>query len=308
MVGKGNPQQALLNAIVKILRPLVRILLRHGVPYGAFTDLAKRAYVDVAYQEFGVPGKKQTNSRVATITGLSRKEIQRLLAIEGEDDSDMVVRYNRAARVVYGWVHDESFNSSQAQGALLRLEGDTPSFAALVKAYSGDVPPRAILDELLRVGVVELVGNDSVRLLSPAYIPRFGEAEKFSLLGRDVAGLISTMDRNIHRVDPRPLFQRKVFYDNLPEQALDELQTSIGAKCQPMLQEFDRWMAAHDRDANPSVEGTGRKAAGISVYYFEEEIEEELEEENVVIPDDAAIKDSLEKTAIQHQAGEESKQ
>jgi len=278
MSGDGNPRQALLDAIVKILRPLVRILLRHGVPYGAFTDLAKRAYVDVAYKEFGVPGKKQTNSRVATITGLSRKEIQRLLALKEEDYSDMVARYNRAARVVYGWVHDPLYNVKQGQAAILPLDGKAPSFASLVKGHSGDVPPRAILDELLQVGVVELHGSNSVRLLSRAYVPRFGEAEKFHLLGRDVAGLISTMDRNIHRVDPKPLFQRKVFYDNLPEQALEELQSSIGTSCQPLLEEFDRWMAARDRDVNPDARGTGRKAAGISIYYFEEEVEETLHE------------------------------
>ena len=278
MGGNNNPHQALLKAVVKLLRPLVRILLRHGVPYGAFTDLAKRAYVDVAYKEFGVSGKKQTNSRVATITGLSRKEIQRLLAMSEVDDSDMVVRYNRAARVVYGWVHDEAYTDSRGDVAVLPLEGQAPSFASLVKAHSGDVPPRAILDELLRVGVAAMEGDERVRLLSRAYIPRTGEAEKLVLLGRDVAGLISTMDRNIHGVDAKPLFQRKVFYDNLPEEALVELQSSIGNKCQPLLEEFDQWMAARDRDVNPAVTGTGKRAAGIGIYYFEEGFEEELEE------------------------------
>ena len=49
-----SQQQALFAAILKLLRPLVRILLRNGVPYGAFADIAKRVYVDVAAQEFGV--------------------------------------------------------------------------------------------------------------------------------------------------------------------------------------------------------------------------------------------------------------
>ena len=61
-------QKALFNAIGKLLKPLVRVLLRNGIPYAAFADVAKHVYVDVAAQEFNLPGRKQTNSRIATIT------------------------------------------------------------------------------------------------------------------------------------------------------------------------------------------------------------------------------------------------
>ncbi|MFQ5937243.1 MAG: DUF6502 family protein [Acidiferrobacterales bacterium] len=37
---------------------------------------------------------------------------------------------------------------------------------------------------------------------------------------------------------------------------------------------MDRWMAEHDRDTRPNVKGTGRKRAGIGIYYFEEDFEE----------------------------------
>lgn len=255
------------------MRPLVRVLLRNGIPYGAFTDIAKRAYVDVAMKEFGVPGKKQTNSRVATITGLSRKEIQRVINIQlsGEQDHDGVVRYNRAARVVYGWVHDKTYADDSGESADLSFEGDTPSFSTLVKTYSGDVPPRAILDELVQVGVAERLDNGKIKLMQRAYIPSKGEAEKLVLLGRDVAGLISTMDKNIHGVDQTLYFQRKVFYDNLSEEAAEEFHKFLLSKGQPMLEEFDQWMSQRDRDVNPDAGGTGRKAIGVGLYYFEEE-------------------------------------
>lgn len=265
-----NSQQALFTAVLKLMRPLVRILLRNGVPYGAFTDLAKRAYVDVAMKEFAVPGKKQTNSRVATITGLSRKEIQRLIQLEETDDADILVRYNRAARVVYGWVHDKTYNPD-GKLSVLPFEGGAASFSALVKHYSGDVPPRAILDELVQVGVAERT-DDGIRLLAPAYIPKTGGAEKLALLGRDVAGLIATMDRNIHATDAKPRFQRKVYYDNLSEQAAEQTHDLLVEKGQALLQEFDQWMASHDRDVNPDASGDGRKAVGIGLYYFEEEV------------------------------------
>ena len=282
MSSEETSQKALFKAVYKLMRPLVRILLRNGVPYGAFTDIAKRAYVDVASKEFGVPGKKQTNSRVATITGLSRKEIQRVinLNLSGEIDQDMVVRYNRAARVVYGWVHDNAYSGENGQSADLPFEGDSPSFSSLVKCYSGDVPPRAILDELLQVGVAERLDNGKIKLLERAYIPTKGESEKLAILGRDVAGLIATMDKNIYSVDDTLYFQRKVFYDNLSEEAALEFHKFLLNKGQPMLEEFDQWMAKHDRDANPQAGGTGRKAVGVGLYFFEEELQPEPPESN----------------------------
>jgi len=275
-MSNSKAQQALYTAVFKILRPLARALLRNGVPYGAFADLAKRAFVDVAMNEFEVPGKKQTVSRAATITGLSRKEIKRLLEIEEQDDRDMVVRYNRAARVVYGWVHDKSYADANGETALLEFEKGNPSFTSLVKTYSGDVPPRAILDELIKVGVVEKRADGKIKLLARAYIPQHGTLEKLALLGRDVAGLISTMDENIHGVNESPKFQRKVFYDNLPVEALPKLQILLADKGQELLEFLDQWMASNDRDVNPKAPGTGRAAAGIGIYYFEEDVAKEM--------------------------------
>jgi len=275
-MSNSKSQHALYSAVIKLLRPLVRALLRNGVPYGAFADLAKRAFVDVAMKEFEVSGKKQTISRASTITGLSRKEIKRLLDIDEEQDRDMVVRYNRAARVVYGWVHDKSYSDSKGEAALLEFENGNPSFSSLVKTYSGDVPPRAILDELLKVGVVEKRADGKIKLLARAYIPQHGTSEKLALLGRDVAGLIRTMDENIHGVNEKPKFQRKVFYDNLPVEVLPRLQAILADRGQELLEFLDQWMASHDRDVNPKASGTGRAAAGIGIYYFEEDVVEEI--------------------------------
>ena len=271
----SKSQEALYAAVAKLLRPLARALLRNGVPYGAFADIAKKAFVDVAMNELEVPGKKATVSRASTITGLSRKEIKRVMTIEEQDDRDMVVRYNRAARVVYGWVHDEKYSNDKGESAALEFENGDPSFSSLVKAYSGDVPPRAILDELLQVGVVEKTADNKIHLLERAYIPKSGQTEKLALLGRDVAGLISTMEQNIHGVNEQPFFQRKVFYDNLPQEALPKLQALLADRGQELLEFLDQWMAEHDRDANPKAEGTGRTAAGIGIYYFEEDLDEE---------------------------------
>jgi len=266
-------KKTLYNAVFKLLRPLVRIFLRNGMPFAAFAEIAKRAYVDIAEQEFAMPGKKQTNSRIATITGLTRKEVQRVKAIEDGDSGDLIERYNRAARVVFGWVHDENYTKSNNEALDLSFDCGTLSFTALVKQYSGDVSPRTILDELLQAGVVEKVEKNKIRLLERAYIPQSSEIEKLHYLGTDVSGLISTMDRNIHMHDKKPFFQRKVYYDNLPDDAAEQLQQILADKGQFLLEVLDKWMAEHDRDENPDVKGAGRKGSGIGIYYFEEDVE-----------------------------------
>lgn len=265
---KNQITKALTATVATLLKPLVRILLRNGMAYGAFADIAKRVYVDVATREFVIPGRKQSKSRVSILTGLSRKEVLRVKRLSPLDDLGASERYNRSARVIGGWVRDRIFADRYGDPAVLPLEGNGVTFAELVKAYSGDEPMRAILDELARIGAIEHAGNTHVRLVERAYVPRDAEVDKIAILGTDVADLISTIDRNITRPDA-PFIQRKVCYDNLPEEALPELKFQAIGRAQMLLEALDRWMSEHDRDVNANVEGTGRKRAGVGIYYFE---------------------------------------
>ena len=265
--------KALSAAILRMLRPLVRLLLRHGISYGTFADLAKWVYVDVANKEFNVAGRKQTVSRVSVLTGFSRKEVARIQAIETPDDEPIVQQYNRAARVISGWLRDERFSDTEGEPAVLPLDG-TDSFSDLVKDYSGDMPARAILDELVRVKAVDLTDH-SVKLLTHGYVPAEGEEEKLHILGTDVALLINTIDHNLEHIETKPHFQRKVAYDNLPEEILPVLRELSRKKAQALLEELDRHLVKHDRDSNPEIKGSGRKRAGLGIYYFEEDVSEE---------------------------------
>ncbi len=266
----------LFSAVLKLLRPLVRIFLRNNVPYGTFADLAKSVYVDVAIEEFGIPGRKQTDSRVSIITGLNRKEVRRvkLLPELGSEGEVLAQRYHRAARVISGWIRDEVFLDAAGQPLDLSLDGSDASFMKLVKLYSGDMPARAILDELLRVHCVERLDDGRIRLKTRAYLPDTQEGEKLAILGTDVKDLVTTIDHNISSEADR-FFQRKVAYDNLPQEVLEKLRAIAADQGQALLEEVDKWLSKHDRDTNPSEEGTGCMRAGVSIYYFEEDLSKE---------------------------------
>ena len=70
-------------------------------------------------------------------------------------------------------------------------------------------------------------------------------------------------------------FQRKVSYDQLVEQALPGLRAKVGLNAQELLEKLDAQMAPFDRDANPEVDGSGRKRAMIGIYYFEEDCDDD---------------------------------
>ena len=272
---KSSPSHALATATHKLLHPLIRIFLRNGKAARSFYDLVKQAYVDLAREEFGIQGKKATVSRIAILTGLTRKEVKALLAQPGTRDGPMEEEYNRAARVIAGWLKDSRFSDGHGHPAPLPLEGKRGSFAALVKVYSGDIPVRAMLDELVRVGAVQQMKNGRICLRSRAYIPQKSAPEKLSILGTDTADLIATIDHNVYVNPKNPRFQRKVMYDNVPVEAAQEFRAVAAARGQELLEALDRWLSNRDRDVNPSTKGTGRVRLGVGLYHFEEQLEDE---------------------------------
>ena len=266
-------QTALDSSVYRILTALARVAVRHGMGVPAFVELTKRAFVEVAQADFSLPGRKPSDSRVSVLTGLTRKEVHRLLSTDDESSSDDAGQHNRAARVVAGWVRDAEFQDASGNPVPLPFDGGDCSFSKLVRRFSGDVPPRAVLDELVRVGVVEREESGLIRLLSRVYIPRVGDREKLRMLGTDVGDLVSTIDNNLQTNGHTPRFQRKVMYDNLPREAVEKFRALSADDAQALIERMDAWLSMRDRDVNPRVRGHGRVRAGLGIYYFEEDLE-----------------------------------
>ncbi len=272
-----QPQSTILAAVARLLKPLVRLLLRHGIPFQAVSEVLKQTYVTVADEKFRLPGKKQTNSRIAVITGLHRKDVLRIKRLTPLNTAALDASYNRASRVISGWLRDAAYCDDSGQPAALPLEGKAASFSGLVSQYSGDMPVRAVLDELIRVGAVEKTAN-TIRLLVPAYVPATGSEAKLAILGSDVSDLIDTIDYNLDEGIPDSRFQLKVSYDNLSGDAVREFKRLSDRKSLQLLKQFDAWLAQHDRDQHPELEGDGRYRAGVGIYFFEECLQDRHEE------------------------------
>ena len=260
-------QKTLAETFSRLFRPLARVLIRNGIAVAALTDWAKKVYVDVAFEEFGEPGKNQTVSRVSALTGLSRKEVKRLRELGPGADVAAGERYNRAVRVISGWLNDETFLSASGKPAELTMDGDEDSFAALVRAYSGDVPPRAMLTVLQAAGTVEAVADGKLRLVRHVFIPGNDPSDKLHILGTDVAELITTIDHNLS-ADPDALFfQRKVSNTRLDPADTAEFRALSAKKAQALLEELDAWLSRHEID--PDTPEQAGQYVSLGIYYSE---------------------------------------
>ena len=261
-------------AIRGVLRPLVRILLRNGVPFGVFAECARQVFVEVAATEFALPNRKNSASRVSVLTGLTRKEVSRILKQPVEEGRG-VERYHRGARVITAWAREKRYRDASGRPRVLPFDGRGATFSDLVRRFGGDVPPRAVLDELQRVEAVKPSRDGRLRLLQRAYVPRTGEEEGFGILESDAGDLISAIDHNLTHPPEEAFIQRRVAYDNLVGECLPELRALSARRGQSLLEALDRAMARKDRDANPDTPGTGRYRAVLGVYYYEHPFDEE---------------------------------
>lgn len=260
----------LYRAFYLVLRPLVRILYRRNVSYGELSQLLKRVFVDVVADELKHSEEKVTTSRIATITGLTRKDVAQLRKAD-RVSQEPSLRYNRIVRMITGWTTDPLFSTALGAPRPLPLAGDKRSFEALVNRYSGDMTVRSVLDELVRIGVAEQQ-DDMVFLAQDAYVSGQDEEEGLAILGDDVSQLIATIDYNLTHADNEPRYQRKVSYNNLPTDAVPAFRKLAARENQKLLLKLNAWLAEHDRDSNPDVAGEGRMRAGVGIYYFEEPV------------------------------------
>jgi hypothetical protein len=210
------------NAIRRILRPLVRLLLRYQVTYQALLPLLKQTYVEVAEQEFTLPDKAQTDSRISLLTGVHRKDVRKFR----EQDASLEgapVSVSMGGQMVAYWLSAPGYQSKGHPVRLpLRSEGQTPSFEQLVQqVVHGDIRPRAVLDEWLALGVVKQDDDGLLCLQQEAFVPRSGEPELLFYLGRNVADHLQVASDNLTAAQPR--IERSVCYAGLSEQAVDEL-------------------------------------------------------------------------------------
>jgi hypothetical protein len=195
---KAFPKQRNLQQdaqLQRLLSELAVILLPFGITPMHFSELAKRAFVEAAGRSSRFRNGKLNQSRIAVITGLNRSEVKRVL--DGGPKRALVIgsRLARTERVVSGWLSDRRFVDRNGQPRRLPINGRNNSFEALVRAFAGDVPYRAVLDELKRGRSVAQV-HDSLELNTSRSVSR---ARLTRSLSKVLPALLDAIQLAAHR-------------------------------------------------------------------------------------------------------------
>lgn len=254
------------------MRPFVRLLLRYGIAYIDFANIVKQLYVDVAREDFQIDNRKQSISRISILSGLPRREVSKLLDKESSPEAAPLV-YNRAVRILDAWMHQEMFLSDSGKPkSLATNRTGEGSFDFLVKEVSADIPTRAMLDELLRVGAVSIDTEGLVSLSSTGYVPTTDSEELLRVSFQSVADHITTIDFNDKHQPAQSRLQLTVNYDNVTDDGVTVFRHISREKCKEILIFLDRFLATQDRDSNTSIEGEGHNRTGLGIFYFEEKV------------------------------------
>lgn len=260
----ASPPSALLSALRRLARPLVRLLLDHRVTWPTLASLLREAYVEMADCEFGIEGKAQTTTRVSLLTGIHRKEVRRLRDADDEEGS-AAASASLGAQLVARWTGDPRFLDRDGAPLPLERRGDAPSFEHLVESVSKDIRARAVLDEWFRLGVVQADESNRVVLNRAAFVPERGFDEKAFFFGRNLGDHVAAAAHNLRGVDP-PLLERSVFYDDLSPDSVAELEAVAGRLGEEALAEINRRAFALQARDEAASNATTRMTFG--VFFF----------------------------------------
>jgi hypothetical protein len=258
-----------LNSTLHLLRPAVRLMLRHGVTYTAFSQALKRVFLQAAQEELRAKGMPQTDSAISVLSGVHRRDVRNLTRLATPDDAPESFA-GLASQVVARWLSDDAYLDTTPDADLvprtIARSGDAPSFDALVQAVSQDVRPRAVLDDLLRLGLVEEL-DGQITLLTQGFVPKLGFAEMAEQLQNNVQDHLSAACQNLD--SGGEFLEQAVFVDEITAESALHLHKASAQAWKVAFQSVMRQAQKRfDADAKSAPPEARTHRARMGMYYF----------------------------------------
>ncbi len=270
-VEPGQQPASLIRALEKLLRPLVKLLLSRGITYPVFCQWLKNLYIEVAEQDFAIPGKKQTDSRINLLTGIHRKDVKRIRN-QQRDQSEPPAAVTFGALLVSRWTGLPRYLDQDGHPLPLPRHSentDQPSFEELVSSVNKDIRPRVVLDEWLRLGIVQMQ-DDIISLNTEAFIPEKGFDELAFYFGNNLRDHIAAAAHNLSGHEKRFL-ERSVYYDKLSPESVRELEALAEEQGMVALQRVNRYaLELQQRDAGQEA---SNERINFGIYFFNEKVD-----------------------------------
>ena len=233
-------QQALQSALARVMQPLAELAIARGLPYAVAEELLRAAFVSAARRAQADAAAHGLVSRISTATGLSRREVTRLLQPGG---APVVSRRWPAGELFTRWLGDPALKPTRGQPRRLPRQGPAPSFESLAQSITRDVHPRSLLDELCRLGLARLdEASNMVELQRDAFVPKGDFARLLGFLGDNVGDHLSAAVDNTTG-DTTHHLEQAVFADELSSESLQTMRGIVAEQWQAM---FDRLVPAFE--------------------------------------------------------------
>ena len=253
------------------LKPAIHVLLRCGVPWREFSELAKSVYVEVATSRFGKRGRPTNVSRTAMLTGLPRRDVRKQREKLADTDPGLTAYVTKASLILTAWHLDPEFLDAAGKPVLLPLEGERASFVALMRRCGGgDVRPTTVLKELVSAGAVRARPDGRLQVLQRHYIPHAMDAELLRLWGTVLADVAMTYGHNLTRGPKESSrFERAAINDRIPAKVVAEFRQFLNQEGQAFLERVDAWLTAHQVTAEERSSKDATRL-GVGVYHIQD--------------------------------------
>ena len=268
---ENGQSNKLLDTLVRVLVPLVRLMIAKGVTFQMASEALKRAYVRSANEHF-VEADAASGTRLSLLTGLNRKEIRRLTSNEPGKERPPMASY--ATAVAAMWRTNRRWRDREGNPKILprRTTNNLLSFDDLVRAVTTDHRPAAVFDELVRLGIIEADGDD-VRLIPSNFFSPVDLEDKLARLSENVEDHVAAAVANI--IEPTPRFlEQSVFSDELSEASAATLHTLMRQEWQRSFNTvLEKAIALEADDAKHSRVANTRMRVGM--YFYSEKSKDE---------------------------------
>ena len=257
------------DALTRILRPLIRLLIARGFRYPELAEMLKEIYIDASGRYFRLRAKRLTDSRISLLTGLQRKDVKGLrVMLEAAPPARADLGQGLLPRVLARWTSGAPYTNSKSAPRALPPTGEGATFAALVAEVSRDIHSRTVLDEFTRLGLAEFDNeSDQITLLQTSYLPSRDDAALLGYFGANLGDHAEAAAGNLLAAPQAgPFFERAVHYNELTAQSLDELETLARRLQGEVLAALNgKALALQSRDAKIEAR-KGRFRCGAFIY------------------------------------------
>jgi hypothetical protein len=270
-----------------MLAPLIRWLVTQGVGYPQLAQALREVYLDTARASLEAEGKRVTDAAISLRTGVHRKEVrahteQRSARSESGAGPALAKspQSSVAEQVFTRWITDAAYRGEQGEPATLAIAGPAPSFDSLVSSVTRDFARRTVLDELVRLGLVEETGLQVAPRAQSATPPHDQEQllRTFSLHVADhIASCAANLDSARAGSDER-LLENSLYGQGLSDASIAQLSHLAREVWKPVFQQMvsaaqqrydlDGQAAEADTTGTDTTRPRGRMRFG--VYFYSE--------------------------------------